>query len=92
MDVFLIAAVLVVVVVLERRRAVAGRVHVARWADENDMRLTSCRYRYLRLYRRPQFVVNLTDATGRRRRGIATVAGRSGRRTRVDIDDRAPAR
>ncbi len=86
MDVLLIALVLAVVLVVDRRRARAGRGHVETWAEGRGLSMESCRYRYLRLHRRPQFRVVMRDRTGRRAKGLATVAGRGGRRTRVDLE------
>ena len=85
MDILLVALI-VVVVVIDRRRALAGRRHVERWAEDNGMGVKSCRYRYLRLHRRPQFVVTMTGSGGTVGRGIATVAGRNGRKTTVALD------
>ncbi len=86
MDLLLIGAVLAAVLLVDRRRARAARRHVEVWATTRGLSLESCRYRYLRLYRRPQFRVLLRDRTGRRAKGLATVAGRDGRRTGVDLE------
>ncbi len=85
-DVLLIVAVLAIVVVVDRRRARAGRGHVEAWAAGRGLSVESCRYRYLRLLRRPQFPVVMRDRDGRRAEGLATVAGRGGRRTRVELE------
>ena len=56
------------------------------------MHLQKCRFRYLRLHRRPQFALEVIDPDGRTRTGTATVSGKNPARVKVDLGGAPVAR
>ena len=86
MDPWLLPLLLGLGLLLEVARARIGRSHIERWAAERALQIGSCRYRYKRWRKEPEFDVEIIDSSGRVTTGVAKGAGITGRLVWVDFE------